>query len=103
MIRLTNQLKVFKSPRLTQPVANTGTNFTTHVINHDLGIIPDQVEILFDDGRLLPSMSEIGADRFYYFVDAANSSNISLFFYRYAVGDFYVVISARSDGDFDFS
>lgn len=105
MIRLANasSTKVFKSVKLFMPAEHTGGSFTSFVINHDLGVIPDNVGVVFDDGRLLYSIYVSGSNTFGFFVDNTNASSVTIRIYRYAIGDFYVVISALSDGVFDFS
>lgn len=103
MIRLAGSTRTFKSPRMTLPTLHTGTNHTVFVINHNLGVTPDHVDVLFEDGRIMYDVLVSGANNLGYLVDNTNPVSLTLWLYRYAVGDFYVVVTSFANSDFDFS
>lgn len=103
MIRLANSsTKTFVSPRLYQPL-NSAHSFTTHVINHNLGVTPDNVDMIFDSGNLVPPLDGFGSTTYGWYIVDSNSTSVTLRVYRWDDGDFYLIISSFANRDFDFS
>jgi hypothetical protein len=104
MIKLSgSSSKSFTSAKLYQPTLHVNQDFTSHTIVHNLGVTPDVVSVVWDDGRILYTV-DIGPNSFAagYMVHNTNPTSVTIYIFRYAVGYFYVVCTSTANRNFEF-
>lgn len=81
-----------------------GTDHTSHIVTHNLGIKPDHISVLWDDGRMLYDIADGGGSNYSgWMANNVTATFVGIWIFRYAVGYFYVTVSNLSGNNFDFS